>query len=54
MRDRMELLGLYVPAAARWLTDLRAELLAFPYGKHDDIVDALGLCGQLMEKSPPV
>jgi hypothetical protein len=27
MRGRMELMGLYVPAAAEWLPDLRAELL---------------------------
>jgi hypothetical protein len=53
IRGRMELLGLYVPAGAAWLSDLRAELLAFPHGKHDDIVDALGLCGQLMEKFAP-
>jgi hypothetical protein len=42
-----------LPAAAEWLPDLRAELLAFPSGKHDDIVDALGLVGQLMEKFAP-
>ena len=53
MRGRMELTGLYVPAAAEWLPDLRAELLAFPTGKHDDIVDALGLIGQLMDKFAP-
>jgi hypothetical protein len=49
----MSLIGLYVPAAAEWLSDLRAELLAFPTGKHDDIVDALGLVGQLMDKFAP-
>ena len=27
-----------------------AELLAFPYGRHDDCVDALGLTGQLLDK----
>jgi phage terminase large subunit-like protein len=27
---------LYVPARAPWLADLKAELLAFPTGKHDD------------------
>jgi len=45
IRGRMELIGLYLPAGAEWLSDLRAELLAFPHGRHDDIVDALGLCG---------
>jgi hypothetical protein len=29
---------------------LRAELLSFPAGKHDDQVDALGLVGQLLDK----
>jgi hypothetical protein len=42
--------GLYVPAKASWLNDLKAELLAFPTGRHDDIVDALGLAGQLVDK----
>ena len=46
----MELDGLYVPARAPWLADLKAELLAFPTGKYDDIVDALGLVGQLLDK----
>jgi predicted phage terminase large subunit-like protein len=50
IRGRMELDGLYVPARAPWLPDLKAELLAFPTGKHDDIVDALGLVGQLLDK----
>lgn len=39
-----------VPARASWLADLKAELLAFPPGRHDDIVDALGLVGQLLDK----
>jgi hypothetical protein len=42
--------GLYVPAKASWLSDLKAELLAFPTGRHDDIVDALGVAGQLVDK----
>jgi hypothetical protein len=29
---------------------LRAELLSFPAGKHDDQVDALGLVGQLLDR----
>ena len=35
---------------APWFADLRAELLSFPAGKHDDQVDALGLVGQLLDK----
>ena len=34
----------------RGYPDLRAELLAFPSGKFDDQVDALGLVGQLLDK----
>jgi hypothetical protein len=29
--------------------EVRSELLSFPAGKHDDIVDALGLIGQLLD-----
>jgi hypothetical protein len=53
MRGRMELIGLHVKADAPYLKDFRAELLAFPYGKHDDIVDTIGLVGQLMDKFTP-
>jgi hypothetical protein len=37
-------------ARTRNTADLRAELLSFPAGKHDDQVDALGLVGQLLDK----
>jgi hypothetical protein len=46
----MALKGLHVPAYASWFPAFRAELLAFPAGRHDDIADALGLVGQLMDK----
>lgn len=49
----MALDGLYVPKNTSWLPDLRSELLAFPAGKHDDIVDALGLVGQLLDYIMP-
>jgi predicted phage terminase large subunit-like protein len=49
IRGRMALDGLYVPTWAPWFSDLRAELLSFPAGKHDDQVDALGLIGQLFD-----
>jgi hypothetical protein len=42
--------GLYVPEAAPWYADFRAELLSFPAGRHDDQVDALGLVGQLLDR----
>ena len=50
MRGRMTMLGLYVRQGAPWFADLRAELLSFPAGGHDDQVDALGLVGQLLDK----
>jgi predicted phage terminase large subunit-like protein len=53
IRGRMALDGLYVPDHASWMADFRAELLTFPAGKHDDIVDALGLIGQLLDKVHP-
>ena len=50
IRGRMALEGLHVPVYAPWFPDFRAELLSFPFGKHDDAVDALGLVGQLLDK----
>jgi hypothetical protein len=50
MRGRMAMLGLYVRQGAPWFAELRAELLSFPAGRHDDQVDALGLVGQLLDK----
>ena len=50
IRARMSLSGLYVQANAPWLSDLISEMMSFPVGVHDDQVDALGLCGQLMDR----
>jgi hypothetical protein len=50
MRGRISMLGLYVQLGAPWFADLRAELLSFPAGRHDDQVNALGLVGQLLDK----
>jgi predicted phage terminase large subunit-like protein len=49
MRGRMAMLGLQVPIGKPWYPALRAELLSFPVGVHDDQVDALGLVGQLLD-----
>jgi predicted phage terminase large subunit-like protein len=37
----MEAGRVWFPRAAPWLADVEAELLAFPTGAHDDVVDAL-------------
>lgn len=50
IRGRMALSGLHIPASAPWSADLEAELMAFPAGRHDDQVDALGLVGQLLDR----
>lgn len=45
--------GLRIPARAPWRADLEAEMFRFPAGVHDDIVDALGLVGQLVAQMAP-
>jgi len=50
---RMALDGLRLRPDAPWIADLEAELLAFPAGRHDDQVDALGLVGQLLDVMVP-
>jgi predicted phage terminase large subunit-like protein len=49
IRGRMALDGLQYRLDAPWATDFVTELMAFPAGKHDDQVDALGLIGQLLD-----
>jgi predicted phage terminase large subunit-like protein len=53
IRGRMAVKGLRVPIHAPWYADFRAELLNFPAGRHDDMVDALGLIGQLLDLMVP-
>lgn len=38
----------YHPINAPWLADFEAELLSFPYAKHDDQVDPMSLIGRLL------
>lgn len=42
--------GLRYLRDAPWRADVETELLRFPAGVHDDIVDALGLIGQLLDR----
>jgi len=39
----------YLPHDAPWLDALLSELLTFPAGRHDDIVDSLGTLGRLLD-----
>lgn len=49
IRGRMAMNGLYCPSSAQWVAQVRSELLSFPAGKYDDICDAMGLIGQLLD-----
>jgi predicted phage terminase large subunit-like protein len=40
----------YLPRNAPWIGDVLAELLSFPAGRTDDIADAMGLLGRLLDK----
>ena len=51
IRGRMAMRGLRIPAFAPWKNEFEAELLRFPAGLHDDQVDAIGLVGQLLDKT---
>lgn len=49
IRGRMAMGKVYFPRDKIWFSDLRRELLTFPAGTNDDIVDALGLLGQCLD-----
>jgi predicted phage terminase large subunit-like protein len=53
IRGRMALGGLYVPTRASWYPAFQQELLSFPAGRYDDMVDALALIGQLLDEVIP-
>ena len=38
-----------IPTDAPWYEKLKKELLEFPGGRHDDIVDVISYCGQLLD-----
>lgn len=39
----------YLPLNAPWVSDLMSELLTFPVGTHDDMVDTLGMIGRMLD-----
>ena len=48
-RGRIALNGFHIPENFPDRADIEGELLSFPAGRHDDIVDSLGLCGMLLD-----
>lgn len=53
LQGRMQQGRVYFPKEATWLNDVQTELLRFPAGAHDDIVDAMAWCTHLcIGKSP--
>ena len=46
---RVEMGKVYFPEKAMWWGEMQAELLKFPHGRNDDIVDAFSLIGRLLD-----
>lgn len=54
LQGRMQQGRIYFPQNAGWLAQAEQELLRFPAGAHDDVVDSMAWTVRLcMEKSPP-
>jgi predicted phage terminase large subunit-like protein len=53
IRGRMATEGLYILESAPYYEKFRSELLGFPASKHDDMVDALSLIGQMIDHIIP-
>lgn len=54
LQGRMQQGRVFFPQEAPWLAQAEHELLRFPAGAHDDVVDALAWCVRLcLDKSPP-
>lgn len=43
----------YFPSKAPWLSEFTSELLMFPAGRHDDMVDSFGLVGRMLDELIP-
>lgn len=53
MQARTSMGKVYLPSKAPWMADFTSELLTFPAGKHDDMVDAYGLIGRMLDELIP-
>lgn len=49
MQGMVATMGLWYDQNAPWVPEVEGELLSFPSAKHDDIHDALGKCGLLLD-----
>jgi predicted phage terminase large subunit-like protein len=48
---KIEAGAVHLPRSATWLDDLQSELLAFPFGQHDDQVDSISQALAWMTRS---
>lgn len=53
LQGRMQHKKVWFPQEAQWLADTTQELLRFPAGAHDDIVDAMAWCVQMTTRHAP-
>jgi predicted phage terminase large subunit-like protein len=53
IRARMSMGKVLLPRHAAWTKHVVAQLMAFPAGKHDDVVDVLGLFGRMLDQMRP-
>ena len=53
IRGRMSMGKVLFPRNAPWLKHVVAQLLAFPAGRHDDVIDVLSLFGRMLDQMEP-
>jgi len=54
IQGRMRQGKVFFPKNALWMTEMKEEMMKFPLGQHDDMVDALAYIGLLLQDmSPP-
>jgi len=54
IQGRMRQGKVFFPRNALWMTEMKEEMMKFPLGQHDDMVDALAYVGLLLQDmSPP-